>query len=134
MTMSDIPQNQDKQDLTETSVSSEEIAGAGPESSELMTEANNNVHAKRGRMMTAGIVATIILAAVAILVAGIFQLTSRWTMVCPRDLPVNDPAPILWQTVVAEKSKSASLGVPEKVLSEAAFRGTSGAGSEEKPK
>jgi len=50
----------------------------------------------RGRMIRAGLIATVILSGIAVLVAGIFQLTSRWLIPCPTDLPVNDPAPILW--------------------------------------
>lgn len=83
---------------------------------------NNNNSARRGRMITAGLLATVVLALIAILVSGIFQVTSRWLIVCPKDLPVNDPAPILWQDVVAEEPRSAKLGVPDKLVSQTGFK------------
>jgi hypothetical protein len=78
---------------------------------------------KRGRMMTAGLVATVVVSLVALLVAAIFQLTSRWLVTCPTDLPVNDPAPKLWQTMVSESATPFRLGVPEDILKEARFKG-----------
>jgi len=132
--MTDKPLGELKKDDAETNSSSLTMQNRSEDSSEASLEAGNGLHAKRGRMITAGIVATIVLAVVSILVSGIFQLTSRWVMICPKDLPVNDPAPILWQTVVADKPGAAPLGVPEKVLSAASFRGSSEAGSEEKAK
>jgi hypothetical protein len=70
---------------------------------------------KRGRLISAAVIATIILSFIAVSVFGIFQLTTRMMVVCPRDLPVNDPAPILWQDIVSDQVKGARLGVPEKV-------------------
>lgn len=83
---------------------------------------NHHAGARRARMIIGGLMATVILAVIAILVSGIFQLTSRWLMVCPKDLAVNDPAPILWQDVVTERAKSAKLGVPEELVTQAAFK------------
>ncbi len=106
----------------ESSVASEPVVKA--EETELAPgkSTNNNLSARRGRMITAGLLATVVLAVIAILVSGIFQLTSRWLIVCPKDLPVNDPAPILWQNVVAQESKSAKLGIPEKLVSLVGFK------------
>lgn len=91
---------------------------------------------KRGRMIIAGMVATVILAVIAVVVAGIFQLTSKWLLVCPSDLPVNDPAPVLWKDVVSDKAVTRGIGVPEKLLSQAALRvlprGDSGSSSDPK--
>jgi hypothetical protein len=80
-------------------------------------------HRKRGRMIAAGVAATVILSLIAILVAAIFQVTSKWLVVCPTDLPVNDPAPILWKTMVSESVTPFGLGVPEDILKEAGFKG-----------
>jgi len=77
---------------------------------------------KRGRLVAAGMVATVVVALVALAVAGIVQLTSKWLVVCPTDLPVNDPAPILWKTVVTDDVKAQSLGVPGKLMAEARFK------------
>jgi len=77
---------------------------------------------KRGRLVTAGLVAAAILSAIAVLVAAVFQLTSRWLIVCPTDLPVNDPAPILWKEMISEKGNQASLGIPEKISQQVKFK------------
>ncbi|MCX5861502.1 MAG: hypothetical protein WCG29_00515 [Desulfomonile sp.] len=77
---------------------------------------------KRGRVVVAGLMATVILAVVALLVAGIFQLTTRWLIVCPKELPVNDPAPVLWKDVVSDKVSPKTLGVPGKLLTEAGLK------------
>lgn len=84
---------------------------------------SNAIAEKRGRMITAGVVLAVILAVIAVLVAGIFQLTSRWLIACPSDLPVNDPAPILWQKMETSKLGNQPLGVAKKLVSEARFKG-----------
>lgn len=84
--------------------------------------AKDDLPEKRGRLVTAGLLATVAVALVALAVAGIVQLTSRWLAVCPTDLPVNDPAPVLWKAVVTDDVKVQSLGVPEKLLGEARFK------------
>ncbi|MEI7449809.1 MAG: hypothetical protein WCJ75_09300 [Desulfomonile sp.] len=102
-------------------------------------EKSNALNNKRGRLITASLVATAILSVIALLVAGIFQLTARWMLVCPTDLPVNDPAPILWKDVVSEKVASRTLGVPEKLLTEVGLKvsgpknSATEAGDENKP-
>ena len=126
-TMSEHPENPSQQDV-ETSEAPEPVSAAGPAAEEASSPKPSNNHAadRRGRMITAGLLATVILAVIAMLVSGIFQLTSRWLMVCPKDLPVNDPAPILWQDVVAQEPKPAKLGAPEKLASQVVFKSASG--------
>ena len=77
----------------------------------------------RGRMIAAGLIAAVIVSGVAVLVAGIFQVTSRWLIPCPTDLPVNDPAPVLWSEMISDKTTARSLGVPEKLATEVRFKG-----------
>jgi len=78
---------------------------------------------KRGRMVVAGLVATVVVSLIALLVAAIFQVTSRWLITCPTDLPVNDPAPILWKTMVSESATPFRLGVSGDILKDAGFKG-----------
>ncbi len=85
---------------------------------------NNHIAQKRGRMVAAGLIASVLLAVIAVAVAGIFQLTSGWLIKCPSDLPVNDPAPMLWKNVESKEVKSAPLGVPEKLLKQASWKGS----------
>lgn len=89
---------------------------------EVPEAATEGLPEKRGRLVTAGLIATVVVALVALAVAGLVQLTSKWLVVCPTDLPVNDPAPILWKTVVTDDVKAQALGVPEKLLGEARFK------------
>ncbi len=132
--MSVNPENPSQQNV-ETSAEAETLSAAEPaaeKTSSPTKPSNNHMAERRGRMITAGLLATVILAVIAILVSGIFQLTSRWLMVCPMDLPVNDPAPILWQDVVAQEPKPAKLGAPEKLASQVLFK--SGTGEAAPPK
>jgi len=78
---------------------------------------------KRGRMIVGGLVATVVVSLIALLVAAIFQVTSRWLITCPTDLPVNDPAPILWKAMVSESATPGRLGVPGDMLKDAGFKG-----------
>jgi hypothetical protein len=80
------------------------------------------LNGKRGRMVAAGLVATVAVALIALLVAAIFQVTSRWLITCPTDLPVNDPAPILWKAMLSEKVGPYGLGVSGDVLKEAGLK------------
>jgi hypothetical protein len=82
----------------------------------------NHKAEKRGRLVMAGLIATATVSIIALGVAGVVQLTSRWLTVCPTDLPVNDPAPILWKTVTADQIKAQPLGVPERIAGEARFK------------
>jgi len=77
---------------------------------------------KRGRMITGGLVTAVVVSLVAVLVAGLFQLSSRYLRPCPTELPVNDPSPKLWQEMVSEKVTVKTVGVPEAVRTEAQFK------------
>lgn len=76
--------------------------------------ANHEVE-KRSRLISASIIAVIIISVISVSVFGIFQLTSKFLVTCPFEIPINDPAPILWQDIISEQTKSARLGVPEKM-------------------
>ncbi|MFZ5865387.1 MAG: hypothetical protein ACOYXY_05875 [Thermodesulfobacteriota bacterium] len=97
-----------------------EVAPEVPEEVQPIKE--NALAEKRGRMVVAGAVSVVIISVIALLVAAIFQLTSQWLMVCPSDLPVNDPAPILWKGMVSESVSPQPLGVPEKLTGEAGYK------------
>ncbi len=98
-------------------------AAQDKESPEEEVLTNNHIAQKRGRMVAAGVIAAVILSGIAVGVAGIFQFTAARLMSCPQDLPVNDPAPILWKDVVETKGPNASLGVPAKLAKEVALKG-----------
>ena len=101
----------------------EKAAEAAPEGPEEAHSVKDNALAeKRGRVVVAGAVSVVIISVIALLVAAIFQLTSRWLVVCPSDLPVNDPAPILWKSMVSESVQPQPLGVPEKLTGEAGYK------------
>lgn len=85
----------------------------------------------QGRMIKAGLIAAIILSGIAVLVAGIFQLTSRWLITCPTDLPVNDPAPILWSDLISDRVTPTSLVVPKGVAMEVWLKAIGPATSDE---
>lgn len=78
----------------------------------------NHLAAKRGRMVATGLVTAVILTIIAVIVAGIFQITSRLFIPCPQDLPVNDPAPILWRNIVSPQATPQSLGISDKIAGE----------------
>jgi hypothetical protein len=85
----------------------------------------NGLAEKRGRMIVAGMLVAIIVSVIVVVVAGVFQLTYRGMIVCPKELPVNDPAKVLWQEIVAQQDTRKSLGVPETLLSETKLKGPS---------
>lgn len=103
----------DEQLKNESQVQNEE--GAVSKNGAEKNHSNNNLAEKRGRLITAAMIATIIMSVIAVLVVGIFQITNKMLVVCPQDLPINDPAPILWHDIVSDQVKVARLGVPEKV-------------------
>jgi hypothetical protein len=86
------------------------------------SHASDALKVKRGRLIAAGVVTTVLLSVLALVVVGIFQITMRWLTICPTDLPVNDPAPVLWQKVVQEQPFTAQTGVPENVKTQAGFK------------
>ncbi len=73
---------------------------------------------RRGRMVATGLVTAVILALIAVIVAGIFQVTSKLMTPCPTDLPVNDPAPILWKSMTSQQVTAQPLGISEKFSGE----------------
>lgn len=83
----------------------------------------NHVAEKRGRMVATGLIAGVIMSVIAFVVAVGFQTTAKYMTVCPTDLPVNDPAKVLWQEIIAEKNGSKTLGVSEPLVMETRFKG-----------
>ncbi len=70
----------------------------------------NALAQKRGRMVAAGVLSAVILAVVAVVVAGIFGITSGWLKVCPTDLPVNDPARVSLHPVDHGEGRAPATG------------------------
>jgi hypothetical protein len=97
---------------------------AAEEPKEPQTEEEKSAHevkelaAKRGRIVATGLVTAVILSLIAVIVAGIFQITSRLLIPCPTDLPVNDPAPILWKSMTSQQVTAQPLGISEKISGE----------------
>lgn len=87
------------------------------------TEHPNGLAQKRGRIMVAGALTAVLLSAVAVIVAGIFGITSHWLKTCPLDVPVNDPARELSQQLTAEKIASQSRGVSGRIAEETRLKG-----------
>lgn len=83
----------------------------------------NSIAERRGRMVAAGGIAAVLLSVIAVVVAAIFQYTAGLVAPCPTDLPVNDPAPKLWNQLDAKQVKSKPLGVPDTLMAEARFKG-----------
>jgi nitrate reductase NapE component len=77
---------------------------------------------KRSRIITSALMATIIMTLIAVAVAGVFQLTATFTKVCPAELPINDPSPVLWNDTTSDKPVTAALGVPDKLKQETALK------------
>ncbi len=82
------------------------------------TEDLNELDAKRGRMITTGFITAVILSIVVVFVAGIFQISARLLAPSTVDLPINDPAPILWNSATAPQPAVQSLGVSDKIAPE----------------
>jgi hypothetical protein len=75
-------------------------------------------------MVVAGVLAAVVLSVIAVLVGGIFQVTSRWLAPCPADLSVNDPAPILWKSIESDQSPPAAPGVPKELAEQVGWKGS----------
>lgn len=100
-------------------------ASAEPEGVARKTEEEvpvNHLAGKRGRMVAAGLIAAVILSAIAVVVTALFQFSSRWLLPCPSDLPVNDPAPILWKNLTSTQDGSAPLGVAENLVKQTRWK------------
>lgn len=104
----------------------EEQEKEAPSTSKAAEEGNNHLAEKRGRMIAASVVAAVLLSVIAVVVYGIFHFTTPWFAACPSDVPVNDPAPKLWNKVKAEDLKSQPLGVPAKIEGKVYLRALGG--------
>ncbi len=89
------------------------------------TDDPNELDAKRGRMVATGFITAVILSIVVVFVAGIFQISARLLAPSTVDLPINDPAPILWNSATAAQPSGQSLGVSEKIAPEVKLKETS---------
>jgi hypothetical protein len=89
---------------------------------EVIANNHHELNLKRGRMITSALIVSIILAFIAVAVAGIFQVTGHFLQTCPQELPVNDPSPILWSDITSQKPAPAALGVSEKLRKETALK------------
>lgn len=94
----------------------ESVESLGEESA--VVAAAEESEPRGARLIASGLVATVILAVVAVVVAGIFQFTARVLLKCPTDLPVNDPAPILWEQSTSAQVVPQGPGVPERLVGE----------------
>ncbi len=106
-------------EVSESPVAPPCIAGAEEEKT-----AVDSPEERRGRLVVGGLFAATVLALVAVLVAGIFQLTARWLTECPRELPVNDPSPVLWSEMITDKEVSQPLGIQDKLSEITRFKTT----------
>jgi len=95
---------------------------AEPATQDEQKQEDNHVAVRRGRLIAAGILAAVILATLAVVVAGVFQFTSAFMRPCAVDLRVNDPAPVLWHDLTTEKTKRAPLGVPSELAEDTAWK------------
>ena len=116
----------DDQETTPETIQGKDTIDQDQNMSETPEEVISNNHdelsLKRGRMITSALIVSIILAFIAVMVAGVFQLTGHFLKTCPQELPVNDPSPILWSDVTSQKPVSATLGVSEKLRKETALK------------
>lgn len=109
---------QPDQDLPETDVK-EAPADAAAESCQAQEEVVPRevlARERRGRLLVAGLAAATVATVVAVLVAGIFQFTTKWLTQCPADRTANGPATVLWKDVISDKSASQPLGVPTELV------------------
>lgn len=77
---------------------------------EVESQHRDEASVKRSRIITAALMATIIMTLIAVTVAGVFQLTASFMRICPAELPVNDPSPVLWNDITSDKPATAILG------------------------
>lgn len=112
--------------MSEEQKETQEETASAPQPKDAGTNNNNHLAEKRGRMVASAVVAAVALSVIAVVVAGIFHWTAGFIMICPRDLDVNDPAPVLWKELEAKSVKSQRLGVPKNLLSVARFKAAPG--------
>jgi hypothetical protein len=118
---------------TEEESTTEPLELEGAEDTERPPTTTDSPAEKGGRMVVAGLVAAVVVSLIALLVVAIFQITSRWLVTCPTDLPVNDPAPILWKAMVSENMPPHKLGVPGEILKDAGFKGDKSESTDSQP-
>jgi hypothetical protein len=82
-------------------------------------------------MVTAGILSALILSLLVVVVAAIFQLTSRILVKCPQDLSVNDPAPVLWEKIEVPRLGEQPVGLPENLLQQASLKAAAASAEEQ---
>jgi hypothetical protein len=70
---------------------------------------------KRGRLVMVGLTTAVILSLIAVLVAGVFRLTSTWLLVSKEQQSADGPTPILWNRMVSDKVQAQPLSVPKGV-------------------
>ncbi len=120
---SESPVEEATEEVTETAPEEvpEVLAAASCQTEEQKTAADSPDE-KRRRLVVGGLVAATILSLVAVLVAGIFQLTARWLIQCPQDLPVNDPSPVLWSEMISDRAVTQPLGIQDKLVEMTKFK------------
>jgi hypothetical protein len=102
---------------TEAEVSPVEAAAESSKAEEEeIADAGSAARERRGRLIMAGLAAATVATLVAVIVTGIFQLTSRWLTQCPRDRTVNGPSSVLWKDVLSDKGTQQPLGVSAELL------------------
>jgi len=79
------------------SIDQDQNVSESPE--EVISNNHNESSLRRGRMITSALIVSIIIVFIAVAVAGVFQLTGHFLQTCPKELPVNDPSPLLWSDV-----------------------------------
>jgi hypothetical protein len=79
---------------------------------------------KRTRLVTAGLATAVILSVIAVLVAGVFQLTSIWLFASQEQHSANGPTPLLWNQLVSERVQAQPLGVPRDVAVQVGLKET----------
>ena len=123
-------------DATEAKAIEEPAAGEPkepPTEKDTPAEQVSELAAKRGRIVATGLVTAVILSLIAVIVAGIFQVTSKLMTPCPTDLPVNDPAPILWKSMTSQQVTAQPLGISEKISGEVKLKEASVPPAESEP-
>ena len=89
-----------------------------PTEEEVPATSLSEIVVRRGRTVATGLVTAVILSLIVVIVAGIFQVTSKLMTPCPTDLPVNDPAPILWKNMTSQQVTAQPLGISERISGE----------------
>ena len=84
-----------------------------PEPEEKDSEADNGLTKRRGRLITAVVIAVVVLSFVVVIITGIVQYLERGAAKGSEYQGTNDPAPMLWNDMVGKKDVPTPLGVPK---------------------